>query len=59
MIPHICPSCSNTSHLPEVNDDVIVEPKLRVDELIQIYGHGRALFRITKMQGMTLELEKL
>jgi hypothetical protein len=42
-----------------VNDDVMVEPKLRVEELIQIYGHGRALYRITKMQGMTLELEKL
>lgn len=59
MIPHRCPTCSDQKDLPEVNDDPRVHPKLRLDELIQIKDHGLAMYRIMKLNGMTIELEKL
>jgi hypothetical protein len=44
---------------PEVNDDDRVLPKFRLDELVQIVGHGLPAYRIMRMDGMTMELEKL
>jgi hypothetical protein len=59
MIPHRCPSCQTMRENPEVNDDERVLPKFRLDELVQIVGHGLPAYRIMRMDGMTLELEKL
>lgn len=59
MIPHRCPACQTMKGDPEVNDDARVQPKFRLDELVQIVGHGLCTYRIMRMDGMTLELEKL
>lgn len=58
-IPHRCPVCAQARELPEVNDDVRVSPKLRLDELIQISHHGLALYRILKLDGMQILIEKI
>lgn len=59
MIPHRCPACQSMKDTPEINDDPRVDPKFRLDELVQIVGRGLATYRIMKMSGMTMELEKL
>lgn len=59
MIPHTCPSCATVKHLPEINDDPRVSPKIRLDELVQIAHHGLAMYRVMRLDGETIELEKL
>jgi hypothetical protein len=59
MIPHRCPACQTMKEYPDINDDSRVDPPFRLDELVQIKGRGLAMYRIMKMQGMTMELEKL
>lgn len=44
---------------PEINDDMRVDPPFKLDELVQIVGRGLPTYRIMKMRGMTMELEKL
>lgn len=44
--------------MPEVNDDANVQPKFRLDEIVRITDHGAATFKITKMDGMSMTLEK-
>ena len=45
--------------MEELNDDDDINPKIRVDELVRIADHGPVLFRVMKIVGTTLELEKL
>lgn len=59
MKQHVCPTCSNVKPLPELNDDPQVNPKIKLDEWVQIVGHGPAMFRVMVIKNNTLELEKL
>lgn len=56
---HNCPACGTTRNIPDLNDDASVSPKIRLDELVKIEGHGEALYRIMKIQGVVLEMEKV
>jgi hypothetical protein len=56
---HTCPACGTAKHSPELNDDTAVTPKIKLDELVRISDHGTALFRVMKMDGSILELEKI
>jgi hypothetical protein len=59
MIPHRCPTCSSVKDLPEINDDGRIEEKFRLDELVRIQGRGLPVYRILKLDGMQMLLEKL
>lgn len=59
MIPNRCPACQAMRESPEINDDMRVDPPFKLDELVQIVGRGLPTYRIMKMRGMTMELEKL
>jgi len=59
MKTHTCPSCANTTNAPELNDDPSVNPKIKLDEMVRIEFHGSAIYRVMKIQGVVLELEKI
>jgi hypothetical protein len=59
MKTHACPTCLHEKSVEELNDDRSVSPKIKLDELVQIQDHGSAMYRVMKLDGMILELEKL